>query len=167
MIRTMIRGIVLGALVLSPATGSAQGVPGERAERLRDRVETVFTSRLQQELGLTEAQTQQVGEVLTRWGETRRELEQEERGLRRALDGQLRPGVAANSDSVTRLIDRLLQNRVEYAESFQGEMRALAPMLTPVQRAQFLRLRDTILRRVRELQEQRPVPGRPVRPGAP
>jgi hypothetical protein len=65
------------------------------------------------------------------------------------------------------VVDRLLQNRVEYAASFQGEMRALAPILTPVQRAQFLRLRDTILQRVRELQEQRPVPGRPVRSGTP
>jgi hypothetical protein len=167
MMRTMVRALLVGALVAIPSGLVAQEAPGERAERLRDRVEAVFVTRLRQDLGLNDAQTQQVGAVLTEWGATRRQLEVEERALRRALDGQLRPGVAADGDSVTRVVDRLLQNRVEYAASFQGEMRALAPILTPVQRAQFLRLRDTILQRVRELQEQRPVPGRPVRSGTP
>lgn len=165
--RTMTRGFVVATLLIAPISLSAQGVPGDRPERVRERIEAVFANRLKQELRLSDAEAQQVGAVLTEWGETRRGLEQEERALRRALDGQLRPGVAANGDSLSRVIDRLLQNRVEYAESFQGEMRALEPILSPVQRAQFLRMRDMILQRVRELQEQRPVQGRPVRPGAP
>lgn len=165
--RFVTRGIVAAALLVAPAMLPAQGAPGERAEQLRERIERMFANRLRQDLGLGEAEAQQVGAVLAEWGDTRRQLEQEERTLRRALDGQLRPGVAANSDSLTRLIDRLLRNRVEYAESFQGEMRALVPILSPVQRAQFLRLRDQILQRVRELQEQRPGVARPGRPGGP
>ncbi len=160
------RGLVLGALLIAPLTLVAQGPPPVRGEAVRQRIEQVFANRLRQELGLSADQMDKVGAVLTDWGSKRRGLEDEERGLRQALDGQLRPGVAANSDSVTRVIDRLLQNRVEYAQSFQGEMRDLAPMLTPVQRAQFMRLRDQVLRRVQDLQDQRPVPGRPVRPGA-
>lgn len=165
--RFVMRGMMVAALVGAPTVLPAQGAPGERAEQLRERIERMFANRLRQDLGLGEAEAQQVGGVLAEWGDTRRQLEQEERTLRRALDGQLRPGVAANSDSLTRLIDRLLQNRVEYAESFQGEMRAMAPLLTPVQRAQFLRLRDQLLQRVRELQEQRPGAVRPGRPGGP
>ncbi len=163
--RMTTRGFVLGAVLLFPAMLTAQnGAPPPR-QMLRQRVEAVFMTRLKQDLGLDEAQAQKVGAVLADWGDKRRDLEVQERGLRRALDGQLRPGVAAERDSLTRIVDGLLQNRVDYARSFQGEMRDLAPLLSPVQRAQFLRLRDELLRRVQELQDQRPVPGRPVRPG--
>ncbi len=165
--RTLGRTLLLATLVLAPGALVAQAATGERADQLRERIERMFTNRLRQDLGLSDAQVVQVGAVLTEWGSVRQRLEEEERALRRALDGQLRPGVAANADSVTRVIDRLLRNRVEYAESFQAEMRALGPILSPVQRAQFLRLRDELLRRVRELQEQRPVQGRLVRPGVP
>jgi hypothetical protein len=41
----------------------------------------------------------------------RRAMEQEERDLRQALQGQLRPGVAANSDSVSRIVNQLLISR--------------------------------------------------------
>lgn len=164
--RRLIGVLATGAMVLCPTFASSQE-PGPVSQVLRQRIEVQFANRLRRDLGLTDAQAQQVGAVLTQWGATRRQLEEEERSLRRALDGQLRPGVAADADSVTRVIERLLGNRVEYAQSFQGEMRALEPILTPVQRAQFLRLRDMILQRVRELQEQRSVQGRPVRPGGP
>lgn len=124
-------------------------------------IEQAFAQRMQQQLGLDQATADKVRAVLTEWGGQRRELETEERQLHRALERQLRPGVAANADSVSRAIDQLLQNRVAYAETFQAEMRELAPVLSPVQRAQFLMMRDQILRRIRELQEARPLPGNP------
>lgn len=165
--RKMTRGLILGALVLAPGALTAQD-NGPPRQMLRQRVEAVFMTRLRQELRLDDAQARKVGAVLTDWGGKRRELEIQERGLRQALDGQLRPGVAANGDSLTRVVDGLLRNRVAYAESFQGEMRDLAPLLTPVQRAQFLRMRDQLLRRVQELQDQRPAQQRrPGPPGAP
>jgi hypothetical protein len=129
---------------------------------LRGRVETAFLGQLSQRLALTADQRTAVERVLTEWGGRRRELESEERVLTGALNGQLRPGVAAQGDSVARVIDLLLANRVRHAESFQGEMRDLEPILTPVQRAQFLMMRDEIFRRIRELQDGRPAQGRPV-----
>lgn len=151
---------VLTAVVATPLT--AQVRPGDGAPGLRRNIEQALTNRLRQELGLTSEQTDRVGKVLGESGEARRVLEVEERQLRMALHSQLRPGVAAHADSVSRLIESLLQNRVAYAESFQGEMRQLVPILTPVQRGQFLLLRDQILQRVRELQENRPAVGRPA-----
>jgi hypothetical protein len=123
-------------------------------------VETAFATRLQQELGLDAATSERVRTVLTEWGGSRQALEVEERQLRVALQRQLRPGIAADADSVSKLIDRLMANRVAYAESFQGEMRALSPLLTPAQRGQFLLLRDQVLQRVRAIQAER---GTPVR----
>lgn len=83
------------------------------------------------------------------------------RRLQDALDGELRPGVAANADSVSRMIDRMGQNRVAYAESFRDEMRDLAPVLSPIQRGQYLIMRDRLLQRIRELQDNRQPAGGP------
>ena len=155
-LRNAVSHLACLALVASPLAGQ---VP-VRGQPVRQAVEVAFATRLQQELGLDAQESERVRGVLMEWGESRRELEQEERQVRRALGQQLRPGIAADADSVSRLIDRLLQNRVAYAESFQGEMRALEPILTPAQRGQFLLLRDQLLQRVRQLQADREVPTR-------
>lgn len=162
--RTTSRALLVAALFGVPPLLAAQG--GARPAQVRQRIEQVFMTRLRQDLNLSAEQADKVGAVLTDWGGKRRDLEDQERDFRRALDGQLRPGVAADSDSLTRLVDGLLQNRVAYAQSFQSEMRDLTPILTPVQRAQFLRLRDNLLQRVRDLQDQRRE-GPPVGPRRP
>jgi hypothetical protein len=86
----------------------------------------------------------------------RRDLEARQRDLRRALGGQLRPGVAATADSVARLTDELLDVRVRYAESFREEQRQLARYLDPVQRAKLMLLRDRLTNRAQELRRRRP-----------
>lgn len=148
-------------LVATPLV--AQGNPPERPQPVRRTVETAFSIRLQQELGLDAQQGERLRSVLEEWGSSRREIEQEERELRRALRQQLRPGIAAEVATVSGLVERLLSNRVAYAESFQGEMQALEPVLSPVQRGQLLLLRDEILQRVRQLQDERKNDGVPVR----
>lgn len=139
---------------------AAQGVPTPRNQMLRNRVESAFMEQLSRQLALTEEQRTAVTRVLAANGERRRALETEEVQLQAAIRRQLRPGVAADDDSVARVVDRLVANRVEYAQSFQSEMRELTSTLTPVQRAQLLLLRDQVFRRVQELQEGR-------RPGGP
>jgi hypothetical protein len=82
-------------------------------------------------------------------------MEAEERKLRQALAAELRPGVAANKDNVARLTDQLLDNKVRYVESYRAEVRELSTFLDPVQRAQFLILRERLLDRVRDAQAAR------------
>jgi hypothetical protein len=86
----------------------------------------------------------------------RRDMERQERDLRQALNRQLRPGVAADADSVARLVDGLTEQRVAYAETFREEMREVAAILTPVQRGQYLLLRDRLMQRVQEIRQSRP-----------
>ena len=81
--------------------------------------------------------------------ERRRTLEEDERRYRAALAGQLRPGVAANQDSVARLMDAILEVRSRYVESYRDEMKEMAAYLTPSQRAQYFILRERLLDRVR------------------
>jgi hypothetical protein len=148
--------LMVCAVLLAPAALAAQAGGPPRGQMLRGRIEVAFLDQLSRQLALTPEQRTGVERVLTDWGTRRRTLETGERFLTMALSGQLRPGVAANADSVTRVVDRLLANRVRYAESFQGEMRDLNPILSPAQRGQFVLMREQIFRRIRELQEGRP-----------
>lgn len=158
--------LALTGLLLAGAAipAAAQGGPPPRAAQMRDRIEQAFLQRTKEELRLTDEQTEKMSKVVSAWGEKRRALEDEERELRRTIDGELRPGVAADAAVLNRSIDALTANRVAYAQSFQGEMQELAAFLSPVQRAQFLTLRDRLLMRVREMQQGRAAPPAVRRP---
>lgn len=149
------RSLLLGVLLFAaPITVQAQD--GQRAGQLRQQIEERFTARVQEELGLSDKQTDRLREVARRYFDQRRNMEAEERRLRQALAGELRPGVAANNGRVEQLTDQILENKVRYVESYQDEMKELRAFLTPVQCAQFLSLRERLLDRVKEVQENAP-----------
>jgi hypothetical protein len=157
------RAIWLLALVLTAATVgpvAAQDTAPDpvRAERLRRMIEERFGERLREELALSDEQAARVRSALAGIAAKRRGLEQNERRLRQALAGQLRPGVAANADSVAKLVDALTTGRVAYAETFREEMRELGAILNPVQRGQYFLMRDRLMQRVQEILEQRQAP---------
>ncbi len=158
----MILGFMLMAAsagFLGPVPGAAQdsaGIPdGLRAERLRQLIEERFAERLTIELGLTDDQVARVRGVLTTWATKRRTLEREDRSLRDQLAGAMRRGVAADERTVIRLTDRILAARIEYVQTFKDEIGDLAPVLSPVQRAQYVLLRDRLMQRVQEIRSQR------------
>lgn len=100
--------------------------------------------------------------ILVASSERRRQMERDERAAQQALRDQLRPGVAAQTDSVTALLDRLTSLRVAFAQAAKDEMKELGTVLTPVQQAQFLLSRDRMMSRAQDLRMQRP-PGSPPR----
>jgi hypothetical protein len=125
-------------------------------QALLEEINRRFLNQMIAEMGLTDAQIPRFKQVVLSWAQKRATLEQEERRLHQALvGGELRPGVAANPDSVARFVDGINAVRVEYAETFRDEMRDLTPILTPVQRGQFQIRRDQFLQRVRDLQQKR------------
>lgn len=134
-----------------------------RTERLREMIEQRFGQRLKEELGLTADQASKLRVTLAGLAARRRNMEQEEREMRQALAGQLRPGIAANSDSVAKLVDALTNHRVAYAQTFKDEMRDLSAILNPVQRGQYLLLRDRLMQRAAELQQGRALDLLPLR----
>ena len=124
-----------------------------RAARLRQLIQERFAARVQEGLGLTDQQADRMREVTGGYFVKRRNFDSEERRLRQALAGELRPGVAANKDNVARYTDQLLDLKIRYAQSYKDETRDLSSFLDPVQRAQYLLLRERLLDRVREAQE--------------
>ncbi len=138
----LMRRIVLVLLVAVAAlSGRAvaqdDGDDSPDAVRMRQQIETRFGAQVQEMLGLTDQQATQLRATLGTSAPKRRAMEREERAIKRALQAQLRPGIAANSDSVGRLVDRLLDLKVQYVKSFVDEDKEMAKYLTPVQRAQF------------------------------
>lgn len=152
LIRFFLLALTLGVAMPAAAQNRA---PDGRLQQLRNRVDEMFMERTKTALGLSDEQFDRMVPIIQANGERRRALEDEERQLRGALGRELRPGVAARADSVNRFIDGITQNRVAYAQSFHDEMVQLAPILTPAQRGQYLQLRDQLLLRVRELQQNR------------
>lgn len=130
--------------------------PEVRGERLRRELEIRFAERIQAELGLTDEQAPKVREIMTRSASRRQDLERREREFRMSLQRHLRPGIAANADSLNSAVDGIAENRVNYTRAMQDEMRELSTVLTPVQRAQLFVIRDQILQRAQELRAQRP-----------
>lgn len=156
----------MGVLALIVATLgrplAAQGRGQRGAQRgmiprqaLVQQIDQLFLKRAVNVMALTDDQVPRFQRVVSTWGARRAGLEADERLLRQSLNAQLRPGIAANADSVGRLVDALNGNRVTYAETFRDEMRELTPILSPVQRGQFQILRDQLLQKVRDLQQQR------------
>ncbi len=147
----------MAALLVAGASLNAQGNGDEspQAARMRQQIEQRFAQQIQANLGLTDEQAVKLRATFNTYAPKRRAMEQELRTIKRGLQGQLRPGIAANADSVSTLVDRLLATKVTYAQSFVDENRDMAKYLTPVQRAQFQVMRERLMARIEEIQQQR------------
>jgi len=146
--------LVAVAWLLAAPLAAQQPDGAANAEVLRQRIEDRFAQRVKEELGLDQARATKLREVAGAWAAKRRGYEAEERSLKQALADQMRPGIAAVPDSVNRLTQRLLDLRVTYAESYRSEYKELG-FLTPVQRAQFVSLRERVLDTMRRIRDER------------
>ena len=152
--------LVLGlAVILAPGLAAQRDSVRQltdtgQAEELRMLIEQRFTARVQQELKLTNDQTAKLKDAQQRFGPRRRALMQQQLQRRRALEGQMQPGVAANQDSVRKLMDGLDAARLEMVRIQQEENRELGNFLTPVQQWRYNQMRERLMQRVGEMRRQ-------------
>jgi DNA anti-recombination protein RmuC len=155
----MMRRIMLLAAALTlgmaPAVRSQQDTSRPGREEMRRRIDERFATQVREELGLNDQQVARLRETGTTFGGRRRDLESRERALRDALEAQLRPGVAANRDSVAKLTDALVEMRGAYAQTFRDEHKEVSKFLDPVQRAQLYMMRERLMRRAHEVRGER------------
>ena len=119
-------------LVAAPALAAQGRSPGDTGRTaMRQRME----AHVAKELGLTDDQAAKLRATHDRFFPQRREIKQRQRAIHQALRGQLQPGVAANSDSVRKLLDARLQGRSALLQLNRDADKELAGFLTPVQRA--------------------------------
>ena len=122
---------------------------------MRAQIERRFTERVREELHLTDDQAARLRTTTQEYAKRRQDLRQRERTLRQALADQLRPGIAADDDSVARLTDELVGLRLHYVENLRDEFKDLSGFLAPVQRARFLVMRERLFRAMREARGRR------------
>jgi hypothetical protein len=152
--RLILTCAALVALSAAPALAQQPSGPESRREELRRRLEERFALRVQEELGLSNDQMSRLRSTSREFAGRRRQLEAQQRDLHRALGGQMRPGVAADKDSVAKLTDGLVDLRVDYARTLKDEMAELRKFLDPVQRAKLLMVRERLIERVQTLRER-------------
>ena len=150
-------------LALAPFGGAAAQRPDTssvRGDSLRHRIEERFAARAQEELGLTAEQTAKLRATSQQFGARRGELRNRDERLREALAAQLRPGVAANQDSVAKLTDAMVGLRMAEAQASRDEVKEQSKYLNPVQRARLYVMRERFAHRVREVHGHRGDMGR-------
>lgn len=150
-------------LVATPLLAQ-QGPPRPGMEALRLQVMERFLETYKNQAGLTPDQDRRFREVFRRSLDQRRDIQQREQALWRALEGQMRPGVAANADSVTKLLDGVIAQRAALVEQTRNEQREYTQFLTPVQRGQLAltweRFQQQVEQIVRRRMEMQGRPGR-------
>ncbi len=151
--RFWLAGLMLMTATAAQAQDQDSIVPGRRGP-IRELIEQRLADRIKVQLGLNDEQMTKLRATTGKFGGQRRDLERHQLEIRRALAQQLRPGMAANKDSVARMTDELLAGRVKYAQTFQSELAELKTYLDPVQRAQLMAMRERLLRAAQQFRER-------------
>ncbi|HET7586271.1 MAG TPA: hypothetical protein VFK13_15265 [Gemmatimonadaceae bacterium] len=137
-----------------------------RAQRLerdvppaRAQLEQQFRQRLalvmQRQLGLTDDQLKQVGDVSRKYEPERAALNARERSARVALRQEIAAGDRADQRRVDDLLQELFRVQRARLDVTEREQRDLARFLTPVQRVKFLTIQDRLRQQMESMQRQR------------
>ncbi len=153
---------VLFVLVAGPLAAQDPGPPGR--ESLRRQVLERFMQNFMQQAGLTDEQRSEFQQMSQRHFRERAQQDQHRRQFLRALDQQLRPGVAANPDSVSALLESLVVLGGEMAAAVRTQQEEYASFLSPVQRGLFVIHYERFRRQIEGVQ-RRQSPRRGNRPG--
>lgn len=149
----MLRSLTLCALFSLGAAALTAQQP--RREALERQVVERFIANYRAQAGLTAEQDARFRTVAMRSFNQRRERAQRERQLWQALEGQMRPGVAANADSVSKVLDALSASRLAGVEQMRADDREYATFLSPVQRAQLYLQVERLQRNIEDMLRRR------------
>jgi len=139
---------------------------------LRQEVLNRYRTRAHEVLGLTPEQAEKFDTTQSHTWAQRRQLMMQRRQINQALQAQLRSGGAANSDSVSQLLDARRSVTQKLFQVDDQEDRELAGFLSPVQRAQYQDFRQRFRERIAEAMRNgrgaalRPGMREGIRPGA-
>jgi Spy/CpxP family protein refolding chaperone len=156
--------VLLGPGLAAQQRDTATAPDTAEAGRLRQEVERVFSERVQRDLNLTSDQAAKLRATQERYSAQRRTLALQQQVRRRAIDGQMQPGIPANQDSLRKLLDAQRSGRAQLAKIDQDEDQEMSGYLTPVQRARYQQMRTRLMERVQEMRLERRE-NRGVRPG--
>jgi Spy/CpxP family protein refolding chaperone len=144
--------------VVAPALAAQQ--PGETdggppVQRLRQQIRQRWNVQVRRQLDLTDDQAARLRATEEQFFQQRRQIQYRQRAVLQGLHAQLQPGVAADPDSVSKLMDARAQNRAAIAQLERDEAAEMAEYLSPVQRARYQLMRQRFQERIAEMRRQR------------
>ena len=145
------------AVTVAPGLWAQQPQAADTGEagRLRAQIEQRFNDRVLEDLQLSPDQATKLRSTQEKFGAQRRTLMQQQMERRRALNDQMQPGIAANADSVRKLMDGMQTGRAQLLKIDQDENQEMSGYLNPVQRARYQQMRERLMQRVGEMRTQR------------
>jgi len=153
------RPIVLMVLCAVAGQLAAQNPPDStdraQTQQLRQQVRGRWRQAVRVQLDLTPDQAAKLQATEDHFAAGRRDMAQRQRAVQDAIRGQLQPGVAANADSLRRLMDARDQNRTALAQLDREEDKEMAGYLSPVQRARYQVMRQRLQERIAEMRRER------------
>jgi hypothetical protein len=152
--RAFLLALLAGAVFAGPV--GAQNQLGPQRRQLQQQVIERLLENGRVQAGLTDEQFGRYREIARRSIGRRNEIQSRERALWRALEGQMRPGVAADEDSATALIDSLIAVPGQLVDLMQAEQLEYGEFLTPVQRAQLMLIHRRFENNIRQILQRRP-----------
>jgi len=156
--RSFVVATVVAALSVTALSAQQAGM---RQRQLQQQVVQRLMQNFRAQAGLTDGEYEQFREVITRSFTQRAEIQLRERSLWTALDDQMRPGVAADVDSLNRVMDSLIDVQSELVELQRQDQEQYARFLTPVQRAQLMLTTRRLQNNIQGIMQRR---GQPIRP---
>ncbi|UCG85545.1 MAG: hypothetical protein JSW71_16650 [Gemmatimonadota bacterium] len=155
------RSLTLVALLALAAAPGLQAQQGQMRQRqiLQQQVMQRYMANYRQQAGLSDEQFELFSQVVTESTQQRRDIELRERELWRAIEGQMRPGIAADVDSLNALMDSLIALQQERVDLARSERERYAEFLDPVQQAQLLIATRRLQNNIQQIIRGRQVPG--------
>jgi hypothetical protein len=155
--RTVFVALIVAAVFFGSAEAQDQTA---RQNQLRQQVMQRLLQNVRAQTGMTDEHFERYREIARRSMASRNEIQRRERELWRGLEGQMRPGVAANEDRVVALIDSLIAVPAQQIQLARGEQEEYAEFLTPVQRAQLVLIHRRFQNNIQQIMQRR-LPNRP------
>jgi len=129
--------------------------PGPKQQALAKRVRQAFAGVVRTRLNLNDDQARQLQTTDQRFQKQRNQIGREERQTRAALAAALADSAGTPDQAkISQYMDQLIQVQHRRADLLEAEQKELGGFLTPLQRAQYLALREQLNRRVRDMVQQ-------------
>jgi Spy/CpxP family protein refolding chaperone len=152
-----IRSVASALLLVIPCIASPQN--GQRL-LLEQEVRVRLGRVLKAQVGLTDAQISRIEDVHLRIEERRVALSTEEGRARNELRDELTIGDSSHNAAIAQVLDQLFKAQRERNLLNEEEQKQLAQFLTPMQRAKYFAVEETIRRRVNQMMRDSVVVGR-------
>lgn len=158
----MRRSVMTLLFILLPGAVAAQGGGDTATEAVtvKQQIRQRWHEHIVTQLQLNQDQAGKLQATEDKFDGLRQPIQQRQVAIAAELNQQMQPGVPANNDLVSKLLDEREQNRAKLQDLERQQTQEMAGYLTPVQRVRYLHQRQMFIARVQQMRERR-MEGRP------